>query len=482
MKKIIVLLSASIAVLSIASCNKEEGVQTTPQTITHTFTLSESLWNDEDVKSAYTDGKGVALSGSEYMNVLFTEAGATGYNGKTAAYPVATPDGKGNYTFSHTALSGVSAYDYYFLMPYVSSSKFNSTYSSMYVRLSQIQFPAGNSFDPNQDFLIAKPMKNVSQSTSITGVTFKRLFAPLNLTVNDPSNVLNGEKVRMVTFVSSQAAEKANCLVGVGYIAMSDEYAQAKVSGIDAASAGNSVSAIYPDGLAASSKSYSVWYMIDPVKTSSGATTLSAGSKITVTVTTDSKIVSDTITLAKDMSFAADKINKMSVTVPATAKAQKALSWTVQSLTGAGKISSLTPTDGTDVKPWAATSCQLFTDTAPSTMPQAFRINATTSTLTLDLDALNTAAGKKITSLRFYLHPNSFNSAKDTDMMLQMAYTEGGASKTMSQSANYYLTTPATGGVCEFTGLDTLSGTLSFSTATSGKHVFISAITAVCAK
>jgi hypothetical protein len=479
MKKIILILSACIATISIVSCYKENNAQDSEQkTISHTFTVSNQLWNGDEVKSSYTTGTGVALSGSELMNVLYTSAGGTEFNGKAANYPAATPDGSGNYTFSHTPITGATAYDYYFLMPFVSTSKFNSTYKSMYVRLSQIQFPNANSFDPNQDFLVAKPVMNVSQSTSISGVKFKRLFAPLNVTINDPNNVLNGEAVRMVSLVSDQTPSKTNCLIGVGYIAMSDDYAATKISGVDEASAGNSVTAEYPNGLAAASNSYSVWYMINPTTTSGGATTLSAGSNITVTVTTDSKVVSKTITLANDMIFAADKINKMSVTIPATATVNKALTWSLTGLTGQKLITSLKPTDNTTVTPWTQASCQMFIDASPSTMPNAFRVNATTSTLTLDLDALKTAAGKNISKLRFYIHPNSNNSATAGDIILKMTPSSGTA---QSVSGNYYLTTPSTGGVIEFTGLDTMSGTLAFTTATSGKHIFLSAITAVCA-
>ena len=205
-----------IGTLSLTNCTKDEtdngfgSVDATENLITRTVTVSDEAW--DEVRSSYEPGVGIHLDGTEHMSVYYSVSGSTSTAGsKTLDYKLlgtvdGAPAGNGSYTFSHPEVSGAEAYDYFFMMPYLPTSKANSGGSASYHRIGPVQMPKAATFDPSFDYIVGKPVRNVAAADQSAIVTqFKRLMAPLRLKFTDNAGVLTGQKIRQVT-ISFDAA------------------------------------------------------------------------------------------------------------------------------------------------------------------------------------------------------------------------------------------------------------------------------------
>ena len=252
------------------------------------LTVSDKEWSPADAKSSYEPGIGVTLSGTEPISVFYAE-------GKSPV--VATALGNGNYSFSHEEVVGAETYDYNYLMPHNAATKADGT-----ARLSAVQRPGANTYDPAYDYLIGQPGIAVSKDAAEVPVTsFKRLTAPFNFVIDDEYQLLGGEAISVVTVDFSGAAE---AIAGDFTTTFSSDYAAAGISGVVAGSSSTALTAMYPEGLAVDANKYNVWFSSLPVD-------LLAGQVVSLTVSSSTKTLTCKATLPSNFSLYTNKLNQI---------------------------------------------------------------------------------------------------------------------------------------------------------------------------
>ena len=330
MKKHLMTLGLMLGMLSLTGCQKDNTDSSVEiengKMITRTFTVGGD-WAEE-VRSYYEEGEGVLLSGDEEISVYWNDAKYAANNTETASKPerikgrpTETPF---EYEFTHKAIEGAEAYDYYFIMPNTTTNNQQSKGIRPMVYLNTIQEPKANSFDPAQDYLLGQPLLGQSEVTEAATVKFKRIFAPLRMTVKNGGLLQEGEKILYATISQSATCERNKPLVGSAYFRFSpsnddpeksDKFEDASIASILSSSYGNKVTAFYPNGLEADAEgNFPVWYIINPsdIEKKDEPTTISGD--MTITLITDSRMISRTVTLANPMKFAANQLNKFSIT------------------------------------------------------------------------------------------------------------------------------------------------------------------------
>lgn len=217
---------------SFVSCQKvyEEEGQVVPKTISRTVSVSTECADIPEVKSLYESGVGVHLTNKEYMSVYYAANDGDRTLSGLSTQILGTPDGNGNWTFSHSAISGAESYDYAFVLPYTSKNELTGDKKQHKLRLYFVQNPSATSFDPSLDFLLGKAQIGTSQGTSAQNVVFKRLFAPVKVEISDGNGVLGTEKVHAVSFSLDKAATQDDALVGWAYATPGDDYNSAAVT------------------------------------------------------------------------------------------------------------------------------------------------------------------------------------------------------------------------------------------------------------
>ncbi|MBQ8307243.1 MAG: hypothetical protein IJX56_00390, partial [Alistipes sp.] len=282
MKKNYLVLGLMTMILGLTACTKEaiDNAVAAPeqeQMITHTFSISDEAWDDE-VRSSYTPGTGIQLTGTEAVTFYYSVA-SDAYDASTPytfkSYAEGTNSGDFQISVSHSAVDGAEAYDYYFMMPYLPTSKMNGSGATSYHRIGHVQYPSASSFDPNFDYLVGKPVLNVSATADsdnkISGTNkiagFKRITTPLHLTITDGAGALAEEKIQQVTLSFDAATSKKGnkCLTGLFYYRHSSNYSDCDFTGWEAGSLSNAVTADYPAGLTKNSEGkWDVWFMVNP--------------------------------------------------------------------------------------------------------------------------------------------------------------------------------------------------------------------------
>ncbi len=329
MKKYVMTLGLMLGMLSLTGCQKDidnsTNIEGAEQQITRTITV-EGEW-EGDTRSEYVEGEGVQLTGKEVLTVYYGDAQYQANDEATdskLAKTKAEPSGEGDflYTFSHSAISGATAYDYYFIMPNTTTNNMQSKGHRPMVYLNTIQAPKANTFDAAQDYLVGQPLLNQSEAATSSTVRFKRMFAPLRMMVKNGGALLEGEKILYATISQSATCTAKNPLVGSAYFRFSpgndapeksDAYEDARIRNFLSTGYGNKVTAFYPTGLEAAGEGYPVWYIINPSNTDNDTPTTISGD-MTVTLVTDQRMLSRTVTLANPMEFAANKLNQFSIT------------------------------------------------------------------------------------------------------------------------------------------------------------------------
>lgn len=323
------------ALLLAVGCQKSELLDNTQEQkmITHTFSV-----DDEATKSLFdpSDGGCVKLDKTESIAVGYTNADISKY---VVSNPNATTTEKfpviagiveakrteNSYTFSHNAIDGATGYNYYFLMPYRSTSNIstNGTKTSWYAKIDAVQHPTATSFDPLQDYILGEAVLNVEeQQSAITSknLKLKRLFALVRVTLRDSKEEFGGEPLMSVSmgFPLTENSDKKNNLVSLAYLRSIApntgellNFANAGLNGyadVTTPHVSPTVTAEYSDGLAMDNGTYTVWYVTMPVEKA-------AGTVLTVTAQSKNKKVTREIALPSDMKLKAGVINDLKINI-----------------------------------------------------------------------------------------------------------------------------------------------------------------------
>ena len=443
------LALSTVLVLLIASCQKEKLAidKSIPQTITRTIAADiAALDSSSETKSVYESGVGVHLTNQEYMSVFYSRNNGdkvidslNSHSPKVSYKAIlAAPDGTGKWTFSHNAVRDLTSYDYSFVLPHSRCNEIPGNKKQVKMRLYSVQYPTQTSFDPAADILIGKTQFAVDQKTEVSNVTFKRLFAPVKLIISDRANALEGEKIHAVSFSLSQAPTATAALVGLAYVTFSDDFDSAVITnfGGDAnydatgktrlnngdKNYANSVTALPANGIEKDGDTYTVWYMMNPL-------TIASGTKLTLTVTSDTKTITRTATIPDGYSILKNKINEIKFNISGDGYASQPSAYCDFSIATSATLSGLKASDGSE--PLSATnSIMVNFESEKSPYPICFRPRENA------VITVTPANGKTLNTIRIYTNPLiSMKSAKlslkvngTTSSTIDVVYA--GASKT----------------------------------------------------
>ncbi len=419
MKKTIIttLALAPLFLVPFTSCQKvtEDDVQTLPKTISRTVAVSTEDIDSPEVKSVFESGVGVHLTNNEYMSVYYAASDGDRTISGLNSQILGTPDGNGNWTFSHGAVSGAESYDYAFVLPYTSKNELSGGKQHK-LRLYFVQNPSATSFDPNLDFLLGKAKIGVEQGSECSGVVFKRLFAPVKVEISDGANALGAEKVHAVSFSLDKAATQDDAIVGWVYATPSDDYNSAAVTrfaneaadNVNMPHFSNAVSALNASGIEKTDGKYPVWFIMNP-------SSIPAGTKLTLTVTTDTKTVTRTATLTKDAAIGRDKINVIPFDISGADYSVETSAYC--DFSTIRTYNNIPMTDGT--KPLTASGCSMRGLANGSEELKCLQMLQTSSLL-----KITPVTGKTLSKIRLYTHrvtPSNKSklTLKDGDTVLE---------------------------------------------------------------
>lgn len=449
--------------LSLAGCQKDitESPDFGQQTIARSFAVSGEEWVEDKTRSGYDPSlPGIKLTGDENISVFYCKFTTTGATAELQDKVIAAPGTtRGDYSFSHPAISGTEAYNYYFVMPNLSFSKVGgSTRAQTYHRLSPVQLPEANSFDPDYDYLIGLPQENLSQQTALSLTQFKRFFTPLRIDITDGSNVFAGEKIRAATISFAATASQTQNLAGLFYVNYSTNFAECKVNSWFQTSETNALTALYPEGLPAAANAYPVWFMVNP-------TTIPAGN-LTVTVSTDTKTITRTTALPL-LNVNPHQVNHIGFNVSGTGYTEeKSFTQDFSTFSNPSADMLLQAGDG-NAYTWNMAGARAWTD-SEGTLPNALRMNASTS-ITLPRPTGITG----VTKLRIVQHANNYTNNAQLELWADGTKVGG------PYEFGYYGTLAKSGGICEIDIPAADQGKTLVLKNTGTNPCFISSITAV---
>lgn len=401
MKKMI-FTGLALGLMTMVSCQKElteNTIGTAVPQITKTVYVEGNRWlPDTGTRTAYTPGTGVDWIGNETFAIYYGDpdkaATATSENKYMQKAEDVTALGGGKYSFRHEDL-GIGAYNYSVIVPDIVTTGLQGSGMSATFKLSPVQTPGANTYDPNYDILFGQGAFGVAPAEELEITRFKRVTAPLRLSLTDGAGVIGDEKIYAATVSFSQDAVSRNGFAGTLFLNFGYEYEDCKVNSITAPSA--TVTAVYADGLAKSGDSYPVWYSVHPA-------VFAAGGELTVTVTTETKTISRTVAMASEASIQADILNDLSFDISGEGYTEaESLYWdftTLESLS-----SQLTASDGNQYG-WGLTGCRVWNGNDPSgKLPSSLRADAGKGQISLP-----SVAGKQVSRIRLYAHPNNTTS------------------------------------------------------------------------
>ena len=410
MKKMI-FAGLALGLVTMVSCQKElteNSIGTAVPQITKTVYVEGNRWlPDTGTRTAYMPGPGVDWTGNETFAIYYGDpdkaATATSENKYMQKATDVTALGGGKYSFKHEDL-GISAYDYSVIVPDIATTGLQGAGKSATFKLSPVQTPGANTYDPNYDILFGQGAFGIAPAEELEITRFKRVTAPLRLSLTDGAGVIGDEKIYAATVSFSQDADGRNGFAGTLFLNFGYEYEDCMVNSITAPSA--TVTAVYADGLAKSGDSYPVWYSVHPA-------VFAAGGELTVTVTTGTKTISRTVVMASEASIQADILNDLSFDISGEGYTEaESLYWDFTALESLS--SQLTASDGNQYG-WGLTGCSIWNGNDPSgKLPSALRANAGKGQITLP-----SVAGKQISKIRLYAHPN--NTTSDNTISLNGA-------------------------------------------------------------
>lgn len=311
MKRISFALSV---LLAFPACHRENPQNEGPQTedgIAITMSVNDAAWQDDESRTAIGSDKKIYLTGEEEMSVFYKT------EGQYSKAICAVPQGEsGTYTF--TAPADRLSDTWYAIMPhssvFIAGASSNTGHS---VFLSPVQQPTATGFDPRFDFMTAKPFVIESDNTA-TVEGFKRYFTVLRVDVKnlDPSDVIYAATL---TVENTAKAENASAsLTGLAYIRMSENIGDVTVTSILKDAGGNSVSAVYDEGLAQTNGVWPLWFVVNPVKLKAG--------NITLKVSTRNKTYEKTASIPAEKVLSSVKTGSMGFSM-AGAVAKESVPW-----------------------------------------------------------------------------------------------------------------------------------------------------------
>lgn len=313
MKKQFILAGLALA-LTLPGCKKEgfreeNAVENKGVTITYKV-------NDDALiaKSAYTPGTGVAMTGNEPMGVFFYSAADEAWN-KCEALGIATANsykatGESS-VYSYTAPEGTEAFPWYAAVPYTKGGvQLQTGNKYVTIRLSPVQNPAANSFDPQFDLLFSEPFVPTAGTAEIN--SFKRLFSPLCVKF---TGLAAGEKIYAASIAINQTIDEGstNSLTGIYSANFAEDYAETAHLTSQNNATGNGATALSSEGIPASGSAWPVWYMVHDM-------TIAAGTTLTASVSTGSATYTRTITFPAETKIEKDKLNSLTINMAATAE------------------------------------------------------------------------------------------------------------------------------------------------------------------
>lgn len=452
MKKTIILSAA--ALIALAACVKEKDCTPLREVaVTKTLTVENGAW--EQTKTAYTEGVGVAITGTEKITVYGNkyEEGQTLYNTDVFTAVAATP-GSDGYTFTHDAISGAESYNYFFVLPHKTSSQRGGTPKIPNVKLFPVQYPAAGSYDPFCDILIGKPAVNVPKAGTVEVNEWMRLGAPVRMMIKDEENLLGGEAISLASIYFPSAPAPLAAFFSVKNSVNYDEVVITKVN--DTKCYG--LTAIYPDGVTKSGSAYETWFVSFPVE-------FAASQQVELLVSTTSKTLKFKTTLASALGFEQDRLNGLTFALTSAKQVGDAENSFVTCFTSLPRTSSTIPssiasTDGTS-RSWNFSSCDLKTSEADG---RAYlRTKGAAGTVNFP-----NIPGKYYTSIRIYPGETLYTSS---GTLTNLSLCSNGV-EIQNKSMCYYKRDLSEKGYVEFSGIteeqSNLSVTVSYSD--NGSH------------
>lgn len=402
MKRINLFAMSAICLAALVSCQEELTENIRPEEkgdiISRTLYAEGNDWV-ADTRTVYEPGTGIVWTGKETMDIFYGATGGSESASETSPYMrhvdgTVTNNNNGTYSFTHDAISGVESYDYSVITPVLPSTrggKTNSSGTSIVLNFSPIQTPGQNTHDPNYDLLYGKGVKGVSAADNLTIDQFKRISTPLKLELVDNDGSAAGESIRAVTASFGKTATRTGALAGVFYMTTGvDDYDACSINSINPA--GNAVTAVYADGLAMQNGIYPVWYMVNP-------TVFENGIDLVLTVVTDTKTITKTITLPEELNVMTGKFNFVKLNISGNNSSSVASLY--QDFTSLSSLTSvLTASDGLTYA-WSFDGCEI---SANAPLPKGLAIGEGASV------TLPTIPGYKITGIRLYANPANADS------------------------------------------------------------------------
>ena len=220
MKKI-VYAGLALGLMTVVSCQKEltEGqMENTVAQITKTMYVEGNEWIPEaDTRTAYEPGVGIDWTGNETFAIYYGDpdkaATATTEDKYMNKATDVTALGSGKYSFKHDDL-GIEAYNYSVIVPDITTTRLQGSGLSATFKLSPVQTPGANTYDPNYDILFGQGAFGVAPAEELEITKFKRVTAPLRLSLSDGAGVIGDEKIHAATISFSQAAAGQNGFAG----------------------------------------------------------------------------------------------------------------------------------------------------------------------------------------------------------------------------------------------------------------------------
>lgn len=402
MKKIfnLILLTGLVSVSCEGPTAPGNSVESGHESLTKQLLVSSGEWTTE-VKSVYVPGEGITLTGDEKLAVYYNawsesveDQAAKGFTKNEIV--MAEPSDGDSYAFTHDELAEAEKYNYYFVMPYrqLQTVATHGGISKACWNLRAVQYPSATSYDPTFDYLIGKPAENVGKSETVEVSAFKRIVAPFKLTVNDPSGLLDGEKIHTVTVDFPDG----DYVAGKVYIDFNQDYDKTGIAAKYNSYSGTALTAVYPEGLSPVAGAYDVWYVALPAS-------FQAGQKVSVTVTGETKTVTCSASLPSAVGLVADKFNSLSFGLSETKEDYESTQSLHFDFSGLTSVNS-TDFSASDGKAYSFTNngC-LHYGTSKAPITSGLKIKPGNKL------ALPEVEGKAISGVRVYTHEESWSSS-----------------------------------------------------------------------